>query len=155
MPTPETRPSVLEGSNVTVLWRAVGAFALATAVACTQTEPSCNLAGAESAVSFDFRSVATLDEATSLRATTCVAGDCMDHSPMPLFLLHTAPLTGHPVSVSLRIHSRDGQELFDGVTTVTPRIFEPNGPECPPSVWQAGVVTGGNNKLTQITRGRE
>ena len=58
----------------------------------------------------------------------------------------TGLTSADPVLVSLTI-STGKDVIFDGEAQVPLSKYQPNGSECPPTVWQGGVVAGASGDL--------
>lgn len=93
--------------------------------------------GAFSGVRFDLQDwVAAHPTATQIRA--CVENVCRQlDRPYLMGMELVGPVS---VKVSLTIADKHNVVLFDARATVPLHKFQPNGPNCDPTVWQAAVA---------------
>ena len=117
----------------------------------------CTLIGAESGVFLRFSSVTSKYAREPLTIDACADTDC-EHLEATkgrrVGAIHVGKESvsdGSPVRVELTIRRSDGSEVFHGTTVVTPRNFQPNGPNCAPSVWTAAVEAEGTSRLVVAT----
>ena len=137
-------------------WRAdhaLIAIALIPTMSGCSTPVVCTAVGADAGVQFDFHSIVAQHRDSSLIVRACVDKTCkhtvLTFSPRSSDLQVVDPeiTDATPVEVTLTILDREQREVFAGRTSVLPEKYQPNGPDCAPTVWRGGVVAKGDNQL--------
>lgn len=130
---------------------ALGVVALIPAVlaACSTGPSACSAVGADSGVSVKVEP-GLLSPAAPVAVTACVDGICQiqTYTPAtsPIFVAVTPVNNGEMiVSVSL---TAGAQQISTGKTATRTVKSQPNGPGCPPTVWEAKVIAHDNGHLS-------
>jgi len=152
-------PSALTASR----WgRALWILGIVTVTGCAQ-QVACTTIGCSSQVVVDVHSLSGRIGDKPFQATLCVAGDCqmqagqLSGSDAMITVVKQLGVNGgpsfdpaKPVSVSLRVLTRDGTTVADAKGSVTLRPVSPNGEKCGPVCYQASMALSGTS-LVEVT----
>jgi hypothetical protein len=131
-----------------------GVVMLAGASGC-RPDAGCTDIGAESGVSFFFMNVLVQHPHQVLSVRACVRSTCTlgwvpkERAAGSTRVVDDALSDATAVPVTLTIRDNHDHVIFEGATTVALHKFQPNGPKCGPTVWQAGVMTHGDSHFTE------
>lgn len=147
--------------------RSAGLVVLLAATACTGSG-RCTKIAAESGVAVRYPAVTSGLTGRHV-VQVCVGATCQEHQlaltgeqtstepaaptyqePRDGVVARAPALSEQEAPVTLRITRPDGTDLFNGRTTVKPQRFQPNGPGCEPTTWNAAVVATGTDTLTPL-----
>jgi hypothetical protein len=81
-------------------------------------------------------------------AATACAQQSADQLSRSTSVVLDAVHSGRRISVSVSIRSATGTSIASATTQVAPTKFQPNGPGCDPTVWQARVTVRSATVLT-------
>jgi len=125
--------------------------------ACTSTtspdaaHKSCTAIGAYSGVDVRLEPGLLPPASKSAVVTACVDGACVTNTyTAPFdstFFFPMSSVVSGKVTVSVTL-TADDHRLFAGTSKVQTVKFQPNGPGCDPTVWQARVTARANGQLT-------
>ncbi|MTD15428.1 hypothetical protein GIS00_15935 [Nakamurella sp. YIM 132087] len=114
---------------------------------------ACTLTGAENTLTIQV-SDDIWGPARSM--TWCIDSDCRVHAitpgGSPPVILVDDRVGEAPILVEVRLAGENNTLLASGSTTLTPTVFQPNGPDCDPITWQAGALLT-KDGLTPIPSG--
>ena len=142
------RPTLVACAARTVA--ATGAFALLCA-GCGSEPVNCTEIGASSGVSFQFDKALEGHQGPFV-VRTRVDGAC-DLRTLPTrrsggyFMENAGLTTADPAVVSLTITAADEDVIFADEAQVALSKYQPNGSQCPPTVWQGRAVAGAGGDL--------
>jgi len=117
-------------------------------------ERACSLVGADSGVSFSIDPVLGGVKGT-VRVHACVEDSCITekfgtHNASPrVFVPYPSATSAGTVDAVLTIEDSSGHTVFDGTATALLHINQPNGPDCPPTAYQASVTATESGTLEQ------
>jgi hypothetical protein len=114
---------------------------------------ACTAIGATSGVTFDLSALLAKVNGP-LAAHFCVASVCTDQQVLPgttPFVRVDDPSLTSTAAVLVQLKAIDnaGAVVFDSSAIVTPRLFQPNGPNCPPTAYGASVSATRAGRLQQ------
>lgn len=104
---------------------------------------SCTAVGAEPGVQVTF---AGNGWKVPVSVEVCVAGQCavepsVASTTEPLFVMNRGLVSGSPTPVRVTVRRQGSEALVAAQTTrVAPTTYQPNGPDCEPTVWRASVT---------------
>jgi hypothetical protein len=133
-------------------WSVLSAALLLTA-ACGGPGVSCTLIGAESGVTFEVDSW-NATHPTAAQAKACVESVCRTVSISRPMLLFVADQVDGPRNVRVALTMWDARQhvLFRAQALVPLTKYQPNGPKCEPTAWQAVVAPTAGGTLEPRTR---
>lgn len=74
-----------------------------------------------------------------------------DPAGFPVVQVKDASLSWLPATVQLTVRDRTGNLIFDSTARVQPHMYQPNGPNCEPTVYGAAVVATRTGRLVAET----
>lgn len=126
---------------------------------CSASTRNCTLIGASSGVDADLRQIVPGLSAPA-HARLCVGASCVtgrspkDQAPWMMFLSVPGLANQTSVSVTLTVTQDRTRHVIFESSVVTPlREFQPNGPGCSPTVYQAHVTASGSGALVSVIIG--
>lgn len=123
-------------------------------VGCTRR--ACSDIGATSGVTFDLSQILA-NRAGHVHVRACVEGSCVTRLASAdrwnYVPVNVPSITGpRSVSVQLTVTDFGGRSIFDSTGDVRLHMFQPNGPDCPPTAYAAAVAATPEGQLEQLPR---
>lgn len=125
------------------------AVIMSVLAACGNSGGGCGFVGAVNGVTVTIER-GVVPAGSPATVTACADGRCTTQTyirAMSKLGFRISSVSSGVVTVSVTI-SAGGRPLFSGRTTTTTVKSQPNGPNCPPTAWLAGVVAHANGALT-------